>query len=87
MCVCVTVEHVKIKVKADDYMPFLGSQLSLRFILNIDSGDLSVTTMKVVNLKTKDLNLRVTHTQTSFYYLCKDFQRHNPSPSLNPTLT
>ncbi|XP_056869457.1 coagulation factor XIII A chain-like [Takifugu flavidus] len=54
-----SMEHVRLTVKADDYMPFLGSQLSLRFILSIESEDQSVSTMKVVNLKTKDLSLRL----------------------------
>eukprot|EP00066_Takifugu_rubripes_P028254 XP_011617520.1 PREDICTED: coagulation factor XIII A chain [Takifugu rubripes] len=72
-------EHVRLTVMADDYMPFLGSQLSLRFILSIESEDQSMSTMKVVNLKTKDLNLR-----------CEQWlQTHttSPAPSTAPPLT
>uniref|UniRef100_H3CJT8 protein-glutamine gamma-glutamyltransferase n=1 Tax=Tetraodon nigroviridis TaxID=99883 RepID=H3CJT8_TETNG len=54
-----TVEHVKVMVPAHEYMPVLGSQLSLRFIVSLDADSQSAAAMKVVNLKTKNLDITI----------------------------
>lgn len=61
--------HVPIRVTTSDYLPALGSQLSLRFVVSLNIDGQPVSTMKVVNLKTKDLTMAVTHTHTSFYMI------------------
>ena len=64
---CVTARHVPVKVTAEEYLPALGSQLSLHFIASLHADGQSVSAIKVVNLKTKDLYMAVTHTHTPFY--------------------
>lgn len=59
--------HVPIRVTTSDYLPSLGSQLSLRFVVSLNIDGQPVSAMKVVNLKTKDLTMAVTH--TSFYMI------------------
>ncbi|XP_033989112.1 LOW QUALITY PROTEIN: coagulation factor XIII A chain-like [Trematomus bernacchii] len=48
-----------VTVAAEEYIPFLGSQLALYFMVTGQSDGQSVTTMKLVNLKTPELTLMV----------------------------
>ncbi|KAL6097467.1 f13a1 [Pungitius sinensis] len=48
-----------LTIKANDYMPHLGSQVSLHFIVTGKSDDQSVTAIKVLTLQKPRLSLRV----------------------------
>ncbi|KAM9337122.1 coagulation factor XIII A chain-like [Symphorus nematophorus] len=52
-------ERVMLKVSAQEYLPHLGSQLCLHFIVTGQADDQSVTAIKVVNLQTPQLTMQL----------------------------
>ncbi|XP_035538356.1 coagulation factor XIII A chain-like [Morone saxatilis] len=52
-------ERVKFKIPAQEYMPYLGSQLSLQFIVTGKADDQSVSVIKVIKMQTPSLTLTV----------------------------
>uniref|UniRef100_A0A667YVR0 protein-glutamine gamma-glutamyltransferase n=1 Tax=Myripristis murdjan TaxID=586833 RepID=A0A667YVR0_9TELE len=52
-------ENVTLRITAQEYMPHLGSQLSLHFILTGQADDQSLSAIEVVNLETPPLMLRL----------------------------
>ncbi|GAA6231224.1 coagulation factor XIII A chain [Lates japonicus] len=53
------MERVMLKITAQEYMPHLGSQLCLHFVVTGQADDQSVTAIKVVDLVTPKLTLEV----------------------------
>uniref|UniRef100_A0A3Q1B203 protein-glutamine gamma-glutamyltransferase n=1 Tax=Amphiprion ocellaris TaxID=80972 RepID=A0A3Q1B203_AMPOC len=52
-------EHVIVKIQADEYLPHLGGQNSIRFILTGSSEEQSVSAIKVVTLLSPALTVTV----------------------------
>ncbi|XP_062235158.1 coagulation factor XIII A chain-like isoform X2 [Platichthys flesus] len=52
-------ERVQMNIAAQDYMPHIGSQLSLRFVVTGQADDQSVSAIKVVHLMTPKLSVEV----------------------------
>ncbi|XP_053268928.1 coagulation factor XIII A chain [Pleuronectes platessa] len=52
-------ERVQMNIAAQEYMPHIGSQLSLRFVVTGQADDQSVSAIKVVELMTPKLTLEV----------------------------
>ncbi|XP_074550147.1 coagulation factor XIII A chain-like [Halichoeres trimaculatus] len=52
-------EQVILKVAAEEYMPHLGSQLGLRFVVTGESDDQPLTAIKVIELGTPALTMTV----------------------------
>lgn len=48
-----------LKITAQEYMPHLGSQLCLHFVVTGQADDQSVTAIKVIDLVTPKLTLEV----------------------------
>uniref|UniRef100_A0A3Q1FDE3 protein-glutamine gamma-glutamyltransferase n=1 Tax=Acanthochromis polyacanthus TaxID=80966 RepID=A0A3Q1FDE3_9TELE len=57
--VCVEENSVIVKIQADEYLPHLNGQDSIRFILSGSSEDQSVSAIKVVTLQSPTLTLTV----------------------------
>uniref|UniRef100_A0A3B4UUT8 protein-glutamine gamma-glutamyltransferase n=1 Tax=Seriola dumerili TaxID=41447 RepID=A0A3B4UUT8_SERDU len=55
-------ERVMLKISAQEYMPHLGAQLCLHFIVTGQADDQSVSAIKVVNLQTPSLIMTVSGT-------------------------
>ncbi|XP_071340472.1 coagulation factor XIII A chain-like [Trachinotus anak] len=53
------IERVILKVTAQEYMPQLGSQLCLHFIVTGQADDQSVSAIKVIDLQTSSLTMTV----------------------------
>ncbi|XP_045927854.1 coagulation factor XIII A chain-like [Micropterus dolomieu] len=51
--------RVNLKITAQEYLPELGSQLTLKFVVTGQSDDQSVNTVKMINLQTPTLNITV----------------------------
>ncbi|XP_077952530.1 coagulation factor XIII A chain-like [Gasterosteus aculeatus] len=58
-----------LTIKAGDYMPHLGSQVSLHFIVTGKSDDQSVTAIKVLTLQKPQLSLRVSGTPSVWQWM------------------
>ncbi|KAM6971579.1 coagulation factor XIII A chain-like [Tautogolabrus adspersus] len=52
-------ERVMLKVTAEEYMPHLGNQLSLHFVVTGQADEQSLTAIKVMELQTPDLTMTV----------------------------
>ncbi|XP_070709475.1 coagulation factor XIII A chain-like [Pempheris klunzingeri] len=52
-------ERVMLKIKAQEYMPHLGSQLTLHFIVTGQAEEQSVTAIEVIDLETPTLTMTV----------------------------
>ncbi|XP_060950230.1 coagulation factor XIII A chain-like [Limanda limanda] len=52
-------ERVQVTIPAQDYMPHMGGQLSLRFVVTGQADDQSVSAIKVVELMTPKLTVEV----------------------------
>ncbi|XP_051241809.1 coagulation factor XIII A chain-like [Dicentrarchus labrax] len=52
-------ERVMFRIPAQEYMPHLGSQLSLQFIVTGQADDQSVSAIKVIEMQTPSLTLMV----------------------------
>lgn len=57
------IERVLIKITAQEYLPHLGSQLSLHFVVTGQVDDQSVAAIKVVDLQTPTLTMTVSGQQ------------------------
>lgn len=68
MCVCVAANRVNLNITAQEYLPELGSQLTLKFVVTGQSDDQSVNTVKMINLQTPTLNITVKHKHTCALY-------------------
>uniref|UniRef100_A0A3B4XS77 protein-glutamine gamma-glutamyltransferase n=1 Tax=Seriola lalandi dorsalis TaxID=1841481 RepID=A0A3B4XS77_SERLL len=55
-------ERVMFKILAQEYMPHLGAQLCLHFVVTGQADDQSVSAIKVVNLQTPSLTMTVSGT-------------------------
>uniref|UniRef100_A0A3Q3KL59 protein-glutamine gamma-glutamyltransferase n=1 Tax=Monopterus albus TaxID=43700 RepID=A0A3Q3KL59_MONAL len=62
VCVCVAAESVKFRITAVEYMPQLGSQLSIQFTVTGEYSGQLVNAMKVVELQTPALTVKVKYT-------------------------
>lgn len=62
MSLCVSVEQVMLKISAEEYMPRLGAQLSMKFVVTGQADVQSITAMKVIDLNTPKLTMTVKRT-------------------------
>ncbi|XP_060921117.1 coagulation factor XIII A chain-like [Labrus mixtus] len=53
------MERVMLKVTAEEYLPHLGNQLSLHFVVTGQADEQSLTAIKVVDLQTPELTMEV----------------------------
>uniref|UniRef100_A0A671WPR1 protein-glutamine gamma-glutamyltransferase n=1 Tax=Sparus aurata TaxID=8175 RepID=A0A671WPR1_SPAAU len=59
LCVCAAEESVMLTVTAQEYMPHLGAQLCLHFVVTGQADDQSLIASKVVDLQTPGLQMQV----------------------------
>lgn len=61
-----------LTVTAQEYMPHLGAQLCLHFVVTGQADDQSLIASKVVDLQTPGLQMQVQHLSVSYSHLhCK----------------
>lgn len=56
---CVSAEQVRLKISAEEYMPRLGAQLSMKFVVTGQADVQPLTAIKVVDLNTPKLTMTV----------------------------